>query len=156
VIIGFDYESFSPDGGTPHFQHAQTIVNNAQSLSERGWKAYENNHNRYWLMENLLNVSFKPMRAGFYKYHRLGFDKMSDDVAMARVKVMEAISDMKKVYLEKPNSFLMQFFFNAKSDELVNLFSQGSGDEKNQALQTLSLIDPGNISKYNTIASGSK
>jgi len=154
MIIGLDYDSYSADGGSPYFLKAQTIVNNAQSLSERGWKAFENQRNRYWLVENILNVQFRPMRSCIYKYHRLGFDKMNDNVSDARITILDALKALRNVYNDRPNSFFMQFFFNAKADELVNLFQQGTPDEKAQVSQLLSQIDPGNISKYNTINSG--
>ena len=154
IIIGLYYDSYSADGGTPYFLKAQTIVNNAQTLGDRGWKAFESQRNRYWLIENLLNVQFRPMRSCFYKYHRLGFDKMNDNVNEARITILEALKPLRNVYNDRPNSFLMQFFFNAKADELVNLFQLGTTDEKTQITQLLSQIDPGNISKYNTIESG--
>lgn len=154
IIIGLDYESYSAEGGSPYFLKAQTIVNNAQSLGERGWKAFESQRNRYWLVENLLNVQFRPMRNCIYKYHRLGFDKMHDNVNEARIVILDALRPLKNVYNDRPNSFLMQFFFNAKSDEIVSLYQQGTTDEKAQVTQLLTQIDPGNISKYNTIAAG--
>lgn len=154
IIIGLDYDSYAADGGSPYFLKAQTIVNNAQNLSERGWKAFEGQRNRYWLVENLLNVQFRPMRNCIYKYHRLGFDKMSDNVNEARIAILEALKPLRNVYNDRPNSFLMQFFFNAKADEVVNLFQQGTPDEKAQVTQLLTQIDPGNIAKYNTIQTG--
>ncbi len=154
MIIGLDYDSYSADGGTPYFLKAQTIVNNAQSIGERGWKAFESQRNRYWLVENILNVQFRPMRNCLYKYHRLGFDKMNDNVIESRVTILDALRPLKNVYNDRPNSFFMQFFFNAKADELVNLYQQGTPDEKTQVTLLLSQIDPGNIAKYNTIASG--
>ena len=154
IIIGLDYDSFSPEGGTPYFTKAQTIVNNSQRLSERGWKAFETSRNRYWLVENLLNVSFKPMRAFIYSYHRQGFDKFTDNIADARSSITDNLSDLKKVYQDKPNSFLMQIFFTAKADELINLFSQATNDEKNRALQVLTLVDPANTLKYQSITTG--
>jgi len=154
IIIGLDYDSYSPDGGTPYFLKAQTIVSNAQQLNERGWKAFENQHNRFWLVENLLNGQFRPMRTCIYKYHRLGFDKMSTDIDGARATVFEALKSLRPVYDNKPGSFLMQFFFTAKSDEIVSLFKEGTPEEKTQVMQLLNLIDPGNIAKYNTIPTG--
>ena len=154
IIIGLDYDTYSADGGTPYFLRAQTIVNNAQSLGERGWKAFENQRNRYWLVENILNAQFRPMRSCIYKYHRLGFDKMNDNVSEARITILDALRPLRNVYNDRPNSFFMQFFFNAKADEIVNLYQQGTPDEKTQVTQLLNTIDPGNISKYNTIASG--
>ena len=154
IIIGLDYDSFSSEGGTPYFLKAQTIVNNAQSHGERGWKAFESQRNRYWLVENILNVQFRPMRACIYKYHRLGFDKMNDNVNESRSTILDALRPLKNVYNDRPNSFFMQFFFNAKADELVSLFQQGTSDEKSQVTQLLTQIDPGNIAKYNTISTG--
>lgn len=154
IIIGLDFDSFSPEGGTPYFAKAQTIANNAQRLSERGWKAFETSRNRYWLVENLLNVSFKPMRAFIYSYHRQGFDKFTDNIADARSSITDNLPELKKVYQDKPNSFLMQIFFTAKADELINLFSQATNDEKNRALQVLTLVDPANTLKYQSITTG--
>ncbi len=154
IIIGLDYDSFSPEGGTPYFAKAQTIANNAQRLSERGWKAFETSRNRYWLVENILNVSFKPLRNFLYSYHRLGFDKFTDNITDARSTITDNLSELKKVYQDKPNSFLMQIFFTAKADELINLFSQATNDEKNRALQVLTLVDPANTLKYQSITTG--
>jgi hypothetical protein len=151
IVIAFDYDSFSLEGGTPYFAKAQTIVNNCQNLADRGWKAFESQRNRYWLTENAMNVEFKPLRACLYRYHRLGFDKMSDAVADGRKVALDALKELRKVYNDRPNSFFMQFFFNAKADEIVNLFSQAPPDDKNQAVQLLTVIDPGNINKYNNI-----
>jgi hypothetical protein len=148
IIIGLDYDTFSPEGGTPYFSKAQTIVNNAQNLPDRGWKAFESSRNRYWLAENFLNVSFKPLRNFLYTYHRQGFDKFSDNINDARADITNNMQELRKVYQDKPNSFLMQVFFNAKSDEIVNLFSQATNDEKNRAIQVLTLVDPANTLKY--------
>jgi hypothetical protein len=151
IIIGFDYDTYSPEGGDPYFTKAQTIVNNCQQLPDKGWKSFESGKNRYWLVENAMNVGFKPMRESIYKYHRLGFDRMTSNMTEARAQVLSALKDLRPVYNDKPNSFFMQFFFNAKSDEIVNLFSQADPDEKKEAMELLTVIDPGNISKYNTI-----
>lgn len=155
LIIGLDYDSYSLEGGTPYYTKAQTIVSNAQQLPDRGWKAFETSRNRYWLVENLLNVSFKPLRNAMYTYHRMGFDKMSEDMVNARQATTEAIKSLRNVYNDKPNSFLMQVFFNAKSDEVMNLYSQANMDEKNQVVQVLTLIDPANTLKYQGLLSGS-
>lgn len=154
IIIGLDYDSFSPEGGNPYFTKAQTVVSNAQVLAERGWKAFESSRNRYWISENLLNVSFKPLRNTLYTYHRLGFDKLSEDQLNARAAITESLKDLRRVYNDKPNSFLMQVFFNAKADEIINLYSQATPDEKNQVVQVLSQIDPANSLKYQGIISG--
>ena len=151
IIIGLDYDTFSSEGGTTYYQKAQGIVSNSQSMPDRGWKSFEGNRNRYWLVENLLNPSFKPFRGCLYKFHRLGLDKMSDNILASRNTITEGIKDLRIVYQDKPNSFLMQVFFNSKADEIVNLYSGADQDEKTQIVPVLSLIDPANISKYQGI-----
>ncbi|TND07161.1 MAG: hypothetical protein FD123_3306 [Bacteroidetes bacterium] len=148
LIIGLDYDSYSLNGGSPWYQKCQTIVANAQTAPERGWKSFEGTKNRYWLVDNLLNTQFSSMRECMYKYHRLGFDLMHQDVNTGRAAVLDALQLLKKVHQAKPLSFNMQVFFNAKSDEVVKLFSGGMPDEKAKATQLLNEIDPGNGSKY--------
>ncbi len=156
LLIGLDYDSFSPEGGTPYYVKAQNIVNNAARLSERGWKAFESSRNRYWITENLLNSSFKPLRSTLYAYHRMGLDYMSEDAPKGRLAITEGIIELRRVFSDKPNSFLMQVFFNAKADEIVNIYSQSQMDEKNQVVPVLSLVDPANQLKYQGILSGEK
>ncbi len=156
IIIGLDYDSYSLEGGNPSFIKAQTIVNNAQALPERGWKAFENQRNRYWLVENMLHAQFKSLRSCMYKYHRLGFDQLADNVTDGRAAVLSALKELRTAYNNRPNSYALQVFFNAKADEIISLFSQGTPDEKSQAIQLLSLIDPANTLKYNTINDSGK
>jgi len=152
IIIGLDYDSFSPEGGSVCFTKAQSIVNNAQNLPDRGWKAFESTRNRYWLVENLLNVSFKPLRNFYYTYHRLGFDKFTENINDARSLITDGFPDLRKVYQDKPNSFLMQTFFTAKSDEIISLYSQATSDEKTRAIQVLTVVDPANSVKYQNMS----
>jgi hypothetical protein len=156
IVVGLDYDSFSQEGGNPMFIKAQTIVNSCQGLADRGWKAFENQRNRFWLVENILHAQFKSLRACIYKYHRQGFDQLADDLTTGRSNVLEAIKLLRTAYNNRPNSFALQVFFNAKADEIVSLFSQASGDEKSQLMQVLTLIDPANTLKYNDITGGNK
>ena len=78
VVLGIDYDSYSLYGGTSFFQQAEQIVNRAQSATQTGWKSFESQRNRYWLVENALNQYHKPLRQCYYEYHRLGLDTMSD------------------------------------------------------------------------------
>lgn len=154
MILGLDYDSYSLEGGLVYFMKAQTIVNNAQSLPERGWKAFESQRNRFWLVENILHAQFKSLRSCMYKYHRLGFDILADNLTDGRAAVLNALKELRTAYNNRPNSFALQVFFNAKADEIVSLFTQAPGDEKSQLIQLLSLIDPANSLKYNAISSG--
>ena len=151
MVIGMDYDSFSLEGGTQYYQKAQQIVTNCQNAPEKGWKAFEGTRNRYWLVENTLNATFKPLRECMYKYHRLGFDAMTQDVAGARATVLQAIELIQKVHKDKPNTLNVQLFFLAKADEIVNLFSQGEPNEKTKIVNLLNEIDPANSNKYQKI-----
>jgi hypothetical protein len=148
IFIGLDYDTFSPDGGTPYYQKAQTIVNNAQNSAEKGWKAFEGSKNRYWLAENLANANFKGVRSCLYNYHRMGLDMMTVDVELSRKNIADALEGLQKVHNMQMGSFLMQIFFLAKADEIVNIFTVATPDVKSKLVPLLNTIDPGNVTKY--------
>jgi hypothetical protein len=148
IFIGLDYDTFSPEGGTPYYQKAQTIVNNAQNTPDKGWKAFEGSKNRYWLAENLANANFKGVRSCLYNYHRMGLDMMTNDVELARKNIADALEGLMKVHNLQMGSFLMQVFFLAKADEVVNIFSVATPEVKSKLVPLLNTIDPGNVTKY--------
>ncbi len=148
VVIANDYDTYSNLGGTEYFQKAQLIVSNAQSAAETGWKSYESNKNRYWIVENALQPVFQPIRECMYKYHRLGLDIMNEKADDGRKEILRSTELLLGVYKNRPASFAMELFFNAKSDELVNIFSKGQPDEKSKIVETLTTVDPANSSKY--------
>jgi hypothetical protein len=151
LIIGFDFDTFTPMGGTPYFQKAQAIVNLAQNAQERGWKSFEGQRNRYWLMENIFNTQYTNIRQGLYNYHRLGFDRMTDNMDMARAEVTAALELFQRTHRQRPGSYLMSIIMTTKGDELVNLYSEAPALEKNQVVQILSEIDPANSARYRRI-----
>lgn len=153
MILGIDYDSFSLMGGQPYFIKAQTIVNNAQASSDKGWKSFDGDKNRYWLNENMMNSNFKLIRQAMYKYHRNGMDLMSTKLEEGRSNIASCLEDLKTTYSISPNSYLMQVFFNAKADEIVNIFTPAFPEQRAKLVNTLNLIDPGNTSKYSKIIS---
>jgi hypothetical protein len=148
LIIGLDYDSYALNGGAPYLQRALAISNTAQDAAEPGWKAFESNKNRYWLINNMLDASFIPLRECYYNYHRKGLDIMVDNKESGRLAITESIENLKKIHGIKPLSFNMQVFFNAKSDEIINIFSGAFTDEKAKIVNTLNEIDPTNANKY--------
>lgn len=148
IILGLDYDSFTTEGGNEFFKKAEKIVNNAQNASEKGWKSFESKKNRYWLVENLLNERYNPIREFFYRYHRLGLDVMYEKVNDGRAEILATLELLQKVYRDKPGLFALRIVFDAKADELVNVFSDGFPEEKNKAYNILKEIDPSNSSKY--------
>ncbi|HRG00907.1 MAG: DUF4835 family protein [Bacteroidia bacterium] len=148
IVIANDYDTFSNLGGTEYFQKAQTIVSNAQSTGDIGWKSFESNKNRYWIVENALQPVFQPIRECMYKYHRLGLDIMNEKADEGRKEILKSLDLLVGVYKNRPASFIMELFFNAKTDELVNVFSKGFPEEKAKAVETLTTVDPANSTKY--------
>jgi hypothetical protein len=157
IIIGLDYDSFGFEGGTPYFQKAENIVNNAQNAREVGWKSFEStsHRNRYWLVNDLLDKKYAPIREFIYRYHRLGLDVMDSKVVEGRAVIAEAVVSLQKVYRQKPDPFmqLLKVIMDAKADELVNVFSESFTEEKNRVVTILQEIDPSNKSKYDKILS---
>lgn len=157
LIIGFDYDSFSPLGGTEFFQIAEKIVNNAQNAPEPGWKPYDSsrNRNRYWLVKNILNKEYEPVRQFIYDYDINGLDRMESRVAEARTSMVESLRLIQDVYRRKPDPFMyfVQIVLEAKSDEFVNIFAEAFPEEKARVVQILTEIDPANREKYEAITS---
>lgn len=151
LILGLDYDTFAMDGGAPYYSKAEAIVNKMQNSNVTGWKAYESRDNRYWLIENLLNNSYSPVRECLYRYHRLGLDRMSDHLTESRAEIADSMKLLQKAYRAKPGAFILQIFFDAKADEIVNIFTESFNDEKKRVYNILSEIDPANIKKYNKI-----
>lgn len=154
IILAFDYDSFSLGGGTPYLDKALGIVNNAQSTSEPGWKAFEGDKNRYWLVQDLLRDNYSSYREAYYRYHRLGYDIMTQDMAKGRAEVLKSIKLLENIYTLKPGAFILQLFFNAKSEEIISLFKEATSQEKAEVTDLLKKIDPSNSTKYNAILNG--
>lgn len=151
LILGLDYDTFAMDGGSSYFSKAESIVNKMQNTNVAGWKAYESRDNRYWLIENILNNAYSPVRECLYRYHRLGLDRMADHLTESRAEIAECLRLLQKAYRAKPGAFILTIFFDAKADELVNIFSESFTDEKKRVYNILSEIDPANVKKYNKI-----
>ncbi|MBN2597677.1 DUF4835 family protein [Labilibaculum sp.] len=151
IVLGLDYDTYSMDGGSVYYAKAEEIVNKMQNSNVKGWKAFESRKNRYWLVENILNNAYSPVRECLYRYHRLGLDNMAERLTESRAEIAESLRLLQKAYRAKPGSFILQIFFDAKADELVNIFSESFTDEKKRVFNILSEIDPANISKYNKI-----
>ncbi len=152
IIIGMDYDSFSLLGGEEYFLKAQRILNNAQGDQKAtGWKSYEGNYNRYWLIENLLHNDFKPLREASYVYHREGLDILSEKAELGRDEITSALYSVKTSADRKQGSYLLKIFFDAKADEITNIYSDGFISNKNELVEMLKQIDPANISKWDRI-----
>jgi hypothetical protein len=151
IILGYDMDSYSRLGGTPYFLAAENIVNSAQGADLTGWKAFESPKNRYALVNNLTDEAFKKFRSFVYDYHRLGLDEMTSNSANARGKIAEGLPLIREANRARPSAIIISTFMDAKSDELVNIFSKGNQKEKTDAVEILSDVNPTQTSRYEKI-----
>jgi len=151
IIIGYDMDSYTRLGGTPYFQAAESIVNAAQAADLVGWKAFESSRNRYALVNNLTDEAFKKYRNYFYEYHRLGLDEMSINMTNARAKIAAGLPVLREANRARPSAVVISSFIDAKSDELINIFSKATEKEKKDAVEILSDVNPTQIDRYEKI-----
>ncbi|MFT4666973.1 MAG: hypothetical protein ACI8YQ_004159 [Polaribacter sp.] len=154
VIIGMDFDTFSPFGGDDYFQAANDIVNivpNNLTSKYRGWRSLDGNQNRYWVIENLLNPRMRPIRQSLYDYHRLGLDTMHEDVETGKNVMLKAIEAVGKVNKAQANSMLVTMFADAKSSEIIEVFKEGTSQQKALVQKVMGRMDPANSNKYRTI-----
>jgi len=151
-VIGMDYDSFAQNGGTPHFMEAQQIVINAQTSGAPGWKPSESGkRNRYWLVDNVLQQLFQPLRDCNYKYHRKGVDMLYEDKDKGVKEIYKALLKLKPVVQTRPNTVNIINFVYCKTDELKSLLADSDLKEKTDFVNLLKRLDPGNSSKYQAI-----
>jgi len=156
LIIGTDFDSFSLYGGTPYFNDAQTIVNNAQNARESGWKSFEGQKNRYWFIENILNSSYADFRKFTYEYHRLGLDIMYDKPSKARVSILSTLKYLQNVHRNRPGLYIMNLLMDTKRDEFIGIFSEGQPNERTAAKTILAELDPAHSGEYQKMVTGGK
>ncbi|WP_165043074.1 DUF4835 family protein [Dysgonomonas sp. ZJ709] len=151
IIIGLDFDSFSLNGGRPYFDKALDIANKAQTLNTKGWEPFSGKGNRYDLAVALTDESSKSFHKMWYNYHRLGLDEMSSNPARARIRVIESIADLQKVYEARPSSLLLTLFAETKMEELVRICSQATTEEKQEIKKKLLLMFPTKNNIINTL-----
>lgn len=151
VILGLDYDSFEELGGDNFFQIAQVVVNNASQSNYPGWSGLESTRNRFALIEDLTNQQIQGLRVGMYNYHRHGLDVFEEKPEDAQKKVLVVLEEIKKIKARYPSSIFVISFFDAKTDELVNIFSQGSMQERRRAYELLTELNPNKSETYQRI-----
>jgi hypothetical protein len=152
IVIGWDADTYAPLGGSDMLRNAERIVQNAQSETKAGWNTSSGSgrKNRYWLIENLMGKRYEKLRQANYLYHRRGLDMLADNLIQGRKNVQTALQDMQNLYTEKPDITLypIALFFDAKADEIVNIFSEVSPEEKDKLYTMLTKTNIVNEPKY--------
>ncbi len=149
MTLGFDYSSFTSKGGDPYFQKAMNIVNNApDGKGITGWRPFDGQRNRYWLAENMTNPKYNTLHDAFYIYYRQGLDNFYDNEVDARGQILNALTVLNTFNNENPNTMIIQFLMQGKSQELIKIFKKANSEERMRFMEVIQKLDIANLGKY--------
>ena len=142
VALGVEADSFALRSGTPYFKEAQQILTLAQQNNLKGWNQADGTRNRFWLIDTLNSNTFREYRNALYNYHRRGMDQMATNPREAKQAIMLSLNEFNALFNRRPNALLIQTFFDAKADEIVDIFSAGPEVDFSDTLATLNKVAP--------------
>ena len=151
MIIAMDFDTFELNGGDPYYERAAQIVRLAQSTSETGWKAFEDNTNRSAVISAFTETRTAGIRQMLYDYHRMGLDQMAVTVDKGRSTITHSLENLGKIYEVAPLSVCLAMFKDAKLDELINVYSKANMTEKESVYEMLYQVYPSETEKLNQI-----
>ncbi len=152
IMLGLDADTFQLEGGTEHYRKAQAIVTQAQGSNFSGWgQTATDNRTRFQLVDNLLSNTFREYRIALYNYHRKGLDIMADNNSTGKQIIAGSLRLFETLVQRRPNAFLIQTFFDAKSEEIQNIFSDGPKVDIVQLKETLNRVAPFYASTWSQI-----
>ena len=152
LVLGLDFDSFSLYGGDPFFAIAESIANSApqEPSMDNGWNS-TGRQNRYALISDINNQSYRPLRQFIYDYHRMGLDVMSEKPDEGRANILNSLVLLQDIYERNSMCYFLQLLIESKRDEIIQVFSQGSQKEKTEASNIMKTIDPSQSSRYDAI-----
>ncbi len=151
TILGIDGDTFALNGGQEYHVKAEKVVNLAQQGGPKGWNRKDGNTTRYQLNENLLSPVFKDYRIAMYEYHIKGLDNMTANKKESKKVISDAVKKMQNVYNRRTNAYLLRIFMDTKSDEIVDIFSDGPRTNNGTLKEMLLKIYPSYNTKWNKI-----
>lgn len=156
MVIGTDQDTFARLGGSSYYDQARIILQysaqqNVTNESDPGWTD-SGSRNRYWLLENLTAPQLEGFRTALYAYYRQGMDVFIQKPEEARASILTALSNIQKANSQRPQTLFVRAFFDAKADEITNVFrTTPEAQQKQQLITMMTDVDPGNLEKYQTI-----
>ena len=150
LIIGLDFDTMSPNGGTDILRQVENIAASAQSLGS-GWRSFDSKANRYSIINDYMNGTMASFRELQYKYHRQGLDDMSANADRGRATITESLELLKKAKQAKSTSALPTMFTEIKKNELINIYSTGINKEKQTVKDLLSQVNPSLTNEWDAI-----
>lgn len=148
MIIAMDADTYAPKGGTSTYEIAQNVASYAQASGNKGWTLSDGPSNRYFLINDVLSNTFSPYRESMYQYHMQGLDVMYGDALSGKTNIKQAAMNLQKIHSVRPNSLMVRVFFDAKSDEVVSVFSGGPSIPTADLVDALNKISPPNATKW--------
>ena len=152
MILGLDADTFQLKGGDEYYKQAQTILNYSQQENFSGWKLEDGNQTRFTLIDNILSPTFEEFRTAMYEYHLKGLDLMGSNAKNGKSQISDAIYELSVMNTRRPNSFLMRVFFDAKAEEIQDVFSDGPSVDITDLVSVLTKIAPTHASKWRNIS----
>lgn len=151
TILGVDSDTFEKNSGTPYYQEAKAVVNNAQGSNTQGWNAQDGQQTRFRLNDDILSGTFDGYRAALYSYHREGLDLMNNDLKKGKEAILESVKTLEGLHRTRPNSYIMRVFFDAKADEIASILSGGPSVNIAETMAILTRIAPTYSSNWSEI-----
>ncbi|KAB1067274.1 DUF4835 family protein [Tamlana haliotis] len=151
MILALDADTFSMEGGQEYYKQAQVITNYSQQGNHKGWRVEDGLQSRFALIDNILSTTYKEFRSVLYDYHRKGLDEMHTNVRAGKEAIASSILEFNAMNNRRPNSFLLRVFFDAKSDEIEDIFTEGPNVNITELKETLQKVAPIYSSKWQNI-----
>lgn len=151
IILGYDYDSFAEEGGTPYFNIAETVLTTVPREAAgnyKGWIASDGNKSRFFILDNIIDPRAKPFRSAMYEYHRLGLDYMHEDPLNGRINIETALEKIGETNKNIPNSMIVQVFNASKTDELREIFIPADRESRLKVYNLMTKFNPSGLSKY--------
>mgnify|MGYP002630290010 FL=1 len=152
MILGMDADTFELNGGDAYYKQARDIVNYSQQTNSKGWAPPSgSDQTRNVLITNILSPTFKEFRSVLFAYHLQGMDLMAKDIKEGKIAVANALTQFESLHKSRPNSFLVRVFFDAKADEITDLFIDGPPMEITNLVSSLNRVAPMYSRKWRNI-----
>jgi hypothetical protein len=151
MILGIDADTFTKNGGSEYYDQAKNILNVAQTSGYKGWAPVDGNQTRYILLDQLLSPSYVEYRNVLYAYHRTALDVMHENQKKGKERIILALNQFKRMNNRRANSFLQRTFFDAKADEIEQLYTGGQSVKITDLVDLLNRVSPNNSSKWKNI-----
>ncbi len=151
IMLGIDADTFTLEGGTEHFRIAQTVAAQGQGTNFKGWGNGSEDRSRFELVENILSNRFREYRVAMYNYHRKGLDIFGDNNSTGKQVIAGTLKLFETIAKRDPNALLTKTFFDAKSEEIKNIFSDGPKVDIVKLKETLNKVAPSFSSTWNDI-----